>query len=273
MARRFAAWRFPASLEAARVVRWVGDGVYLDAQLRRASHSLLHIDSRTGKVDNISARWAFSGDFGFHYDVGLDGKSVVFSGTRTRRGPVGDGHRSVIGGATDKRRVCGSPAAIWKGSSRTIVYRSNRSGQIDLWEVEIDGRRSWQVTSSQTEEEPTDVSPDGRTMIYEQRSENASLWTLSPKADAATQLTANTLNDFLPALSTSSDVLAFQRTRPTFSSGVPFLEARIFVSRTLGAGAALDPRAVAEGFAAALSPDGQWLWFRDTPRGRQSICT
>jgi hypothetical protein len=150
---------------------------------------------------------------------------------------------------------------LWKGSSRTIVYQSNRSGQIDLWEMAIDGRRSWQVTSSQTEEEPTDVSLDGRTMTYEQRSENASLWTLSPRAGAATQLTANTLNDFLPTVATSSDVLAFQRTRPTFSSGVPFLEARIFVSRGPGAGAALDPRAVAEGFGAALSPDGQWLSY------------
>ena len=250
----------PASLEAARVVRWVGDGVYLDAQLRRASHSLLHIDTRTAKFDDISARWAFSGDFG-SFDVGPDGKSVVFSGSRA-------GVEDLWVTAIDRPSVeqltndeFADRRPLWRGNSRTIVYQSNRSGQIDLWEMAIDGHRTWQVTSSQTEEVPTDVSPDGRTMTYDQRSENASLWTLSPRADAATQLTANTLNDFLPALSTSSDVLAFQRTRPAFSSGVPFLEARIFVSRTLGTGAALDPRAVAEGFGAALSPDGQWLSY------------
>jgi Tol biopolymer transport system component len=147
---------------------------------------------------------------------------------------------------------------IWTGPD-TIVFRSIRGGQMDLWQMSLSTRRMMQLTSSQMAEQASGVSTDGTLIAFEQTSNTPSLWRLDPATAATRQLTGDALGDLWPSVTAGGDRIAFQRAKPTPSEGFPFFDSRVLVG-SMAAGA-MDPQVVDDGFAARLSADGTWLAY------------
>jgi hypothetical protein len=117
---------------------------------------------------------------------------------------------------------------VWMGrESRHVVYQSNQGGQLDLWETDVDGGGVRQLTSSDTEDRPGDVAADGTALTFEQRSERLWLWSVDPRSRTERQLTAEALTDFWPSVSRGSNVVVFQRSRPTSRLGFRFFDAQM----------------------------------------------
>ncbi len=63
---------------------------------------------------------------------------------------------------------------VWSPDGRSVVYRSNRSGQFDIYRTEIDSPgKDELVWADNTAKVPTSVSPDGQNLAY---------WIQDPKA-------------------------------------------------------------------------------------------
>jgi serine/threonine protein kinase/Tol biopolymer transport system component len=240
------------------VLRWVGDGVYLDANRGQAGRSLLRAAVSSLQVQDASARWPQELRFRT-VDVSPDGRRVVVSASA---GGVTDLLTAAIDGSqiqrlTKDEYTDGSPLWI---DDRTIVFESNRGGQLDLWELSTETNRATQLTSSQMREAATGASADGGVVSFEQTTNQVNLWRLDLAGSTLTQLTADSLSDFWPSASATGRVMAFQRTKPTPIEGFQFLDSSILVAPLQRR--SLEPQAVQEdGFAARLSADGGWVAF------------
>lgn len=140
---------------------------------------------------------------------------------------------------------------------------------MDLWELSTDTNQARQLTSSQMQEAATGGSNDGAVLSFEQSANLVNLWTLTLADGAIRQLTADSLSDFWPSVSGAAGIMAFQRTRPTAVEGFQFLDSRILVAPIKDG--ALEPRTIADGFAARLSADGKWVAFYQRIPDRQHL--
>ena len=145
----------------------------------------------------------------------------------------------------------------WIGNSNRVMFQSNRGGQVDLWQIDVESKAMTPLTSGEGEEIPESSSADGRNLSFQQLTKDANLWTF---AGSASQITQDSLSDHTPVLSADGNVLAFQRSQPTPSRGYTILDAKVFFAPFDGT-PVLDPRSIADGFAPDLSHDGQWLAY------------
>ena len=141
----------------------------------------------------------------------------------------------------------------------TIVFESNRGGQMDLWQMSTSSKRATQLTSSLMMEVPNGSSADG-TIAFTQQATTVNLWTVNLTSRGVRQLTGDALSDYWPSLNLSGSRIAFQRARPTPAEGYQFIDARVLVAET-PRDRALEPQVVADGFGARLSTDGTLLAY------------
>ena len=85
---------------------------------------------------------------------------------------------------TEDRITSGTPPdawPVWIDSERAVVFMSARSGPPNLFRKDLASGREQQLTPVSTLQQPTDVSPDQRTLAYMQRTPrgNFDIWTLS----------------------------------------------------------------------------------------------
>ncbi len=94
-----------------------------------------------------------------------------------------------------------SPAVTPDGSQ--IVFVSTRSGNPDLWRMNINGERAIQLTSHEGIEGEPHVSPDGRWIIYDltDLANNTTIWRVSIDGGDPVQLTEVTTQARRPRLS------------------------------------------------------------------------
>jgi serine/threonine protein kinase len=237
------------------VLRWIADAVYIDANRGQPGRSLLRASLSILDVQDLSARWPAELKYR-DVDVSPDARRIVVSASG---GGVIDLLTARIDGSGVDRLTSDQYTdryPMWINDA-TIAFESNRGGQMDLWEMSVATKRVTQLTSSQMSEVVTGASADGSVVAFEQISNQVNLWRLDVADGAMRQLTADSLNDFWPSASMRADLIAFQRTTPTPIEGFQLFDARIFVA--LLKDTPLEPQAVAEGFAARLSPDGQWV--------------
>jgi serine/threonine protein kinase len=239
------------------ILRWSGDELYFDVDRGQAWRTLLRASLSSLKVDDLSESWPQELRFR-SMDVAPDARRVVgavSSGGVSNLFVAGiDG--SSIERLTDDKFTDRYPLWIDEG---TIVFESNRGGQLDLWEISPSTKRTLQLTSSQMRDEATGASKDGSVVAFEQIAGQVNLWRLDIADGATRQLTADSLSDFWPSTSEPHGTIAFQRTKPTSIEGFQFFDARILVAPIRGE--PLEPQVVADGFAARLSPDGRWVAY------------
>ncbi len=82
-----------------------------------------------------------------------------------------------------------------------IVYVSDRSGNLNLWRTDIDGRNSVQLTDFPDTESNPSFTPDGKSLLYDRRSsdDKLSIWKLNLQDGSNTQLIGH--HSYFPVVS------------------------------------------------------------------------
>ncbi len=253
-----------------RVMRWIGDTVFLDARVRFGGRGLLQVILSTADVQDLRKTWPSSTPPHRAIDISPDGRAVVFA---AKVDGQDDLWTAAVDG-TNLRRVTNDSFTerdpLWVGATGVVAYQSGRSGQLDLWELDVASGRTTQLTSSPTIELPSGSTSDGASLAFEQTAQSATLWMLEAGAREARQLTADALSDFWPSVSADGSRLAFQRAGSTVREGVQYFDSRILLSNGPPSGTATLPgglspaeqlQSIGDGFGARLSPDATWIAY------------
>ncbi len=244
----------PADKRIRRLIRWVGDAVFMETQRLE----LVRLTLGAGIVTEVSTLPPPRRSAGF--DVSRDGRTLAYSAMENDAAasiwlqPLGGEARPVTRGAF----MDGSPFLSDAPGRGRLFFESNRSGQEDLWLMERPGREPRQITFGSNREFMESVSADGNTLVFSEVLESAALFSFDPKSGRRLQLTAENKRDITPTISADGH-LAFARVSP--ASSYPWTLSSIFHGR-LTVGQLAEPRvALREGWNPVLSPDGKWLAY------------
>lgn len=245
----------PADKRIRRLIRWVGDTVFMETQrlelvkLALGAGTLTEVLTLPPPPRRPAA-----------FDVSRDGKTMVYSAIENDAAafiwlqPLGGEARPVTQGAF----MDGAPFLSDAAGRGRLFFESNRSGQEDLWLMERPGREPRQITFGSNREFMESVSADGNTLVFSEVLESAALFSFDPRSGRRHQLTAENKRDITPTLSAEGHV-AFARVSP--ASSYPWTLSSIFHG-LLTEGQLAEPRVVLrEGWNPLLSPNGKWLAY------------
>ena len=251
--------------DTARLVRWIGDDVYLiaDSSRGREGRLLTRIRLSDGVAENVTPRGIDPQLQVQWVDVHPITGMLAIAGVKDQQEDL---WIADAGGARAKK-ITADPDfdryPVWTGD--IITFQSNRGGQIDLWQIDPDSGRTRLVSSSETEERPDSAAHDGSLVTFHQQHANARLWKLEP-GGRAIPLTTDALSDFAPSTSRDGRTMIFQRHATSPSLGVTLLDSHLFIARTNAGGVDTVSPTVTAGFFPRVSPGGgQVAYF-----GRQS---
>ncbi len=261
----------PATVRNARLIRWVGPNVYMEAQEGGSSAVLRQVNLDRGTIDVVTGRW--TEQRGREFDVSEDGTQILWSAAHpeTRHDALWVASRAA-GTARQVTRDDDSRkrSPRWNGRGTGVVFQSNRGGQVDLWELDLKTGASIQRTSDPGIERPESTSSIG-SISYALTIEKAALWLWTGRDGRGTQVTEGGLSELAPSVSKAAPIqLAFQRSLPSPVEGFLQMDTDIFGASFTREATRLEPaRRLATGLAPQLSPDGQWLAYlqrgRNTP--------
>lgn len=197
----------------------------------------------------------------FDVDVSPDGQHLVFASTRHNVRPdiylkrvAGQAMTLLASDPSSDVQPCFSP------DGRHVVFASNRSGNWDLWLVNLDGGPARQITHSPLHEVHPSFSPDGQGLAYcvfNPRAEQWELWTLRVDQPASAKMIGTGL---FPRWSPTGESIVYQRARERggrwfsiwrtdLESGEPKFPVELSASSDM---ALIQP---------AWSADGQWIVY------------
>jgi len=249
-----------------RLVRWIGDDVYLTADSTRGREGrlLTRISLAGGTVENVTPR---IDDQPMQYqwlDVHPVSRMLVFAAVKDQQEDL---WIADAGGARARKITADQyfdRYPVWTGD--IVTFQSNRGGQIDLWQIDPASGRTRLVSSSETEERPDSASIDGRLVTFHQQHAGARLWRLHAATGRAEPITSDALSDFAPSVSADGRTMTFQRHAASPSLGFTLLDSQLFVARTSPGGAQTIAPTVTAGFFPRVSPGGTHVAYF----GRQS---
>lgn len=245
----------------ARLLRWIGDDVYLTSSGRGQGRGQLL--TRIGLTDGSRV------DVTPRVDVEIEWLDVNPAGTLVALAGV-DGNQEDIWIAdlagTRARRLTNDAAfdrfPLWTGE--LVTFQSNRGGQIDLWQIDPDSLRLRALTSSEPAEFPESTTVDGRLLTFHVSHESSRVWRAA-RGRRAAPVTRDSLSDFVPSASADGRTIAFQRQASTPALGSTLLDSQLFLLRTNAAGAEVVTPSVTSGFYPLLSPGGSELAYFTRP--------
>ena len=249
-------------LQRPELIRWIGRDVYYRVTPRSGptlSLRRLSLDAPS-QVTSVDAGWKLDGALR-SLDVRPDGLAAVVCISKDGQEDLwtlnldGSGLRQLTSDAFFDRNP------RWIGTGDRVAFQSNRGGQVDLWRIDVRTKSLLLLVAGEAEELVESSSPDGKLISYQALTKDSNLWTFGNGAPQ--QLTQDSLSDYSPVLSGDGRVIAFQRSQQAPSRGYTILDAKLFYS-PLANGAVVDARPIADGFAADLSGDGQWLAYMHT---------
>ncbi len=251
-----------------RLVRWIGDRVYLE--FAPADSSIFRLGSFDVSTRQFQEEPLPPGRFEAlrWYDVAEGSGEILFSAQSDGQWDLWTLHPD----EKDSRRLTNDPYFDYRCRFLTpdagrVVYNSNRNGQIDLWLLSTQTGQLRALSTGPAEEELKDVSRDGKLLTYQTVQESAHIWRVSPEPLTRVQVTADSLTDFWPTVAGRPERLAFQRTPPSLERaqnlmGNQVLTSRVLLAERSGEGFAT-PRIVFEGgFGARLAPGADFLAFQ-----------
>lgn len=237
-----------------RLIRWVGDAVFMETQRLE----LVKLTLAAGSLTEVSTLPPPRRPAAF--DVSRDGKTLSYSAMENDTAafiwlqPIGGEARPVTQGAF----IDGSPFLSDASGRERLFFESNRSGQEDLWLMERPGREPRQITFGSNREFMESVSEDGSTLVFSEVLESAALFSFDARSGRRYQLTAENTRDITPTLSAAGH-LAFARVSP--ASRYPWTLSSV-LRGSLTEGRLAEPRvALREGWNPSLSPNGKWLAY------------
>lgn len=241
-------------LTQARLLRWIDQSVYL--QVSDPEVSLRRADLNGADPVVLSDTWTLAGTLR-SLDVRPDGRAVAFVQSIDGQEDLWVAEVDGSGARALTRDEFFERFPLWNGRGDRILYQSNRGGQIDLWEIDPRGGAPVQLTSGEMEKVAESTSADGSLISFQRLSHEAKLWLWDGADPAGRQLTQDALSDYSPVAAGGG--LVFQRSQPIPSRGFTLIDARLFAASFTGTALSADARPVADGFAAAMSADGQWV--------------
>lgn len=168
-----------------------------------------------GKASSNLQQHTFSVE-GAEYDPAIDpnGRKLVFASTRNSRHshlymkPIdGASITQITDGPANDAQPAFSP------DGRRLAFASDRSGQWDIWVIDLDGRHPMQVTDNPAAELHPSWSPDGKRLVFcriQPRGAGGELWI----ADLDTPGVQRFIGEGLfPAWSPTGERIAYQRAR------------------------------------------------------------
>ena len=245
----------------ARLLRWVGDDIYLASSglSIREGQLLTRVNLLSGTREDVTPKIDPQIEW---LDVNADGTLVVLSGVTDEREDlwIADLGGTRVRRLTDDAAIDRYP--LWTGG--TVTFQSNRGGQIDLWQIDPATLRTRLLTSSEAEERPEGATHDGSLMTYQVARETSRLWRLGASGRPV-PLVNDSLGDYAPAVSPDGRTVVFQRQAASPTLGATLLDSQIFVARTNAAGAEVAAPTVTAGFFPVLSPGGGELAYFERP--------
>ncbi len=257
------------------VLRWIGNSVYFQVDVD--NHVALHrADLARQTVDEVSVTWNLGEPRPVlrGFDVDAAGGRVVFA-ARTRAGDQTDLWIAGMDG-TNLRQLTNDAHVerlpTWTGPD-TVLFQSDRNGQVDLWETSIAYGWIRRRTTDPTQEEPESASNDGAVMTFRQVSDNADLW-VSDAPRRENQLTAEATTEFAPTVSTDGRTLIFQRSKPSASGRFVANNTWLMKATMADGRLTVDPLPIeTDASAPLLSPDGRRVAFLQEGGGDPALKT
>ena len=235
----------------ASIVRWIGNGIYY-----LANRSLWRLDLQSGESREVTTARGTTNLR--EVEVSADERHIVYSSFKDSMSSL---FYSAIDASNPVRltnvRMDPRNLRFRDAQARQLLYTSEEGGMVDIWQVDVISGKRQRLTMSDTPEDGLDVSRDGSLLVYGQVREEAHLATLDPFDQTPTlkRVTSDRLADLMPSVSTSGQVIAFQRAKTT-DMGLGLQSATIQVSRD---GLATPAVKLTDGHAAEVSPDGRWV--------------
>jgi serine/threonine protein kinase len=243
---------------------WSADGqTFVVAQsqsllgdISSAIGEVLHIDPRTDQSRTmfwVQSVWAGSGDF-VSFDF-LDDRHIVFDEILWRgslsESALGDGDpksaaRALTSGNSRDRQPAYSP------DGTKVVFSSNRSGNTDLWILDLRSGEVRQVTEDQSEDWDPAFSADGESLLWSSnRGGVLEIWTARADGSQARQLSNDGVDAENPTQTPDGQWVVYASANPEQDG--------VWKMRSDGS----DPRLLVSGayFLPEVSPDGNHVSF------------
>ena len=146
---------------------------------------------------------------------------------------------------------------------KTFVYSSPRSGNGDLYRVNIDGTGTVRLTSDPRYESEAEYSPDGKKIVFVREDDDeGDLWIMNVDGTGQEQLTKGQGNNADPIFSPDGSQIVFWHTVPELTSRVGTIKAReLFLINIDGSGETRLTDNEHEDVFPAISPSGDKLVY------------
>jgi Tol biopolymer transport system component len=246
-------WRLEIPFHSGRIVRWIGENLYLEVPGR----GLSRFDLGTGELVHLLEGWP-GGNLRAYFDVRADEQAVVYSLHRDDRWSI---WRSDMEGGNPVLLAGEEAQAIvprWLGTE-AVLFTSTLSDQADLWRLDLTTGRRQQVTFSHQLEFAEDTSLPGDLTTYTELHNEADLWTVDLRGRSWTQITADTRQDLSPSVSRDGSRVAFLRATPGLAQFPAFYSVETQVGELSASGFRELHEVALHCAICSLSPDGRFL--------------
>ena len=154
-----------------------------------------------------------------------------------------------------------TPASLGDGTQGLVVYGSGRSGNFDIYLLDVATGRSQRLTRDKAFDNSPAWAPDGRHIAFASSRDRSGIYVMTALGDSATRVSTNTTWADDPAWSPNG-----KRIASTTGDGLG--GADIFVSNADGTGATINlTNNVAYDVGPTWSPDGLKIAFASRPAG------
>jgi Tol biopolymer transport system component/DNA-binding winged helix-turn-helix (wHTH) protein len=125
--------------------------------------------------------------------------------------------RRGVAGASAVKAISSSREDInpsFSPDSRRVAFASTRSGSLEIWVADLDGRNAVQLTSLDSISAGPRWSPDGRLLAFQCNHDgNFDVWIVPSAGGKAWNFTSHPANDFVPSFSRDGRWVYFSSTR------------------------------------------------------------
>jgi Tol biopolymer transport system component len=98
----------------------------------------------------------------------------------------------------------------WSTDGKKLIFTGQRKGQYDIWGIDINTKKEYQLTNTATLDDSPEYSPDGKWIYFNSvRTGTMKLWRMKPDGSNQEQVTFDEYNDWFPHFSPDGKWIVF----------------------------------------------------------------